>query len=200
MTKRRDKLKRRKNKREAKTIFIIYCDGETEKNYFKSFKVKLKDIGNVKILVKDAPNPLQIVKRLIKEKITVGDDGYYFWGVCDVDERYENIKEVIKEAKKDNIKLAISNPCFEYWILLHFKKTRPIYSKCNPIINELKKHIQNYDKNDRKIYNKISQLEIEAIKRAKEYGFKNKNLFESSEAATTVYKLVDELNTFLQNT
>lgn len=45
------------------------------------------------------------------------------------------------------MRLAISNPCFEYWILLHFKSTDRVFADCDEVIRELKKEFPAYAKN-----------------------------------------------------
>ena len=42
------------------------------------------------------------------------------WCVFDVDE-HPNVKGTIDRALRKNIKLAVSNPCFELWLVLHFQ-------------------------------------------------------------------------------
>lgn len=67
--------------------------------------------------------------------------------------KYEKkVKEIKNLDKNHNVTLIVSNPCFEYWILLHFENTRKNYdcnsSPCNQLIEKcLKKHIAGYEKN-----------------------------------------------------
>ena len=42
------------------------------------------------------------------------------WCVFDVDE-HPNVKGAIDRALRKNVKLAVSNPCFELWLVLHFQ-------------------------------------------------------------------------------
>jgi len=42
------------------------------------------------------------------------------WCVFDVDE-HPNLADARQQAKANSIKLALSNPCFELWLLLHFQ-------------------------------------------------------------------------------
>lgn len=53
-----------------------------------------------------------------------GDRGNVFdatWIVCDVDEFAEQLKSIRSDADKQGIQLAVSNPCFEVWLLWHQK-------------------------------------------------------------------------------
>jgi hypothetical protein len=41
---------------------------------------------------------------------------------------------------------AVSNPCFEYWLLLHFVNSVRSYPECKVVARELREHVPNYDK------------------------------------------------------
>ncbi|MGH3940412.1 MAG: RloB family protein, partial [Pseudonocardiaceae bacterium] len=45
------------------------------------------------------------------------------WCVFDVEwpKNHPNLKQAIQLARDHNIRLAISNPCFELWLILHFE-------------------------------------------------------------------------------
>lgn len=49
-------------------------------------------------------------------------------------------------AKQAGINLAISNPCFEYWLLLHFESCRAPLLDYIDVARRLKKHLPDYDK------------------------------------------------------
>ncbi len=40
--------------------------------------------------------------------------------VVDVD-RWENLDEIVSRCIKEGFRAAVSNPCFELWLLLHFR-------------------------------------------------------------------------------
>ena len=90
-------------------------------------------------------DPLSIVETAIEEK----DKGDYesVWCVFDLDtiEKNKEIKaEVKRKAKKGNIHIADSFPCFEIWYLLHYNYSTTSYSSSAQVISELKKHIGDY--------------------------------------------------------
>jgi len=65
------------------------------------------------------------------------------------------LNKVKTEAKANNLNLAISNPCIELWLLLHFDDP-PGIDTVDGFINKLKQHIPGYDKSV-----DFSQYEIE---------------------------------------
>jgi hypothetical protein len=50
------------------------------------------------------------------------------WCVFDIDE-HPKVPEAKNQARDNNIHLAISNPCFELWVLLHFQNQTAYVSR-----------------------------------------------------------------------
>lgn len=95
--------------------------------------VKIED-GN------DKPTPQQLVQKA-KEKMK--DNGYMegidkTFVVCDT-ENHTSLEAAKVEAKGNNITMITSNPCFEYWILLHLEDTTRPYQNCASLTKYLKK-------------------------------------------------------------
>ncbi len=46
-----------------------------------------------------------------------------FWCVFDVEwpRNHPGLKEAVQQARRSDIQLAVSNPCFELWLILHFQ-------------------------------------------------------------------------------
>jgi|ERR1022692_2479531 hypothetical protein len=46
-----------------------------------------------------------------------------FWCVFDVEwpRNHPGLHEAIEQAQQNRIQLAVSNPCFELWLILHFQ-------------------------------------------------------------------------------
>jgi hypothetical protein len=117
-----------------KIIILAFEGNDTEQVYFEDFKETFKntDLFNDDLIylhllnrpkndTNSAPN--HVFKKLKKE----AKDEYNFkstdelWMIIDTD-RWKNIDEIILECKKQgNMFVAVSNPCFEFWLLLHIK-------------------------------------------------------------------------------
>jgi hypothetical protein len=117
------------------------------------------------------------------------------WLVVDVD---NNRKEAFNKLQKwHNEKekhfFAISSPCFEYWLLLHFVENPGQLSidKCK---EKLKAHIPNYDKDidERKFHPNMQNIS-EAIARARKIEDQNKDISIFERNGSTVYDLVEKL-------
>lgn len=63
--------------------------------------------------------------------------------------RRRRLCEALEKAsatKPNKINVAISNPCFEYWILLHYEHCASRFRDCNKVITRLRKHDPGYKK------------------------------------------------------
>lgn len=123
-TKRR-KFNRQSTGHDYKKLFVIVTEGvKTEKQYFSLFskstqviRVKCLDSGH-------GSSPKHVLRRMKKqirkESLHSVDEA---WLVVDKDEwSDEQLGELHAWTQEaDNHHLALSNPCFEYWLLLHFE-------------------------------------------------------------------------------
>lgn len=119
-------------------LFIIVAEGDkTERNYFQTLEKKYKEDFRkrdlyFKWLDRDDPSysdpqsVYQTMQDFCEELKSERDIKKYdeFWIVIDTDE-HENRKEVIERIVEDcenlqNYYLALSNPCFEVWLICHF--------------------------------------------------------------------------------
>lgn len=124
-------LKRRVAVRQPRKTFVIFCEGErTEPEYLQALKRKpsVRDVAAVDIRVETSHGgaPLTLVSmaadarsRAISEEAEIDE----FWCVFDVEwpVNHANLKETIDQAHRNEIGVAISNPCFELWLILHFQ-------------------------------------------------------------------------------
>lgn len=114
--------------RDSKLI-IIATEGEiTEYQYFMGLKENIHNSRvHVEILKREDPSksaPDYVIKTLDEFRKTFNyekDDE--FWLVIDVDRwKEKKISEISQKCIQKNYFFAISNPCFELWLLLHFIK------------------------------------------------------------------------------
>ncbi|RTJ99854.1 RloB [Campylobacter jejuni] len=147
--KRKTKIRDRKPKRQENEVILIVCEGEkTEKNYLNRLK-DFFNLSNVSINIisgKDS-DPLKIVK-FAKEK-NKGNSYDKIYCVFDKD-THSDFNKARQECEKYKFEAITSNPCFEFWILLHFTYTTKSFSTNSPcselIESDLKKHIKDYKK------------------------------------------------------
>jgi hypothetical protein len=125
---RTDSLTRRKPRREPLPRILIVCEGiRTEKGYFQW----LGRAERIPIEISAGGTPKALVGKAVKRKGEADADGRRFgdpnlrfdevWCVFDVDE-HPYLSEAKRQAAANQIEVAISNPCFELRVLLHFRE------------------------------------------------------------------------------
>jgi len=129
-------------------IIYLFCEGEkTEPIYFRMLSRKFRDLLRDKysIQIKDTchTDPLGIINDALQLKIESGD---IIWCVFDMNGNTDtSIKEAVQKAGK-KINIALSNPCFELWFILHYDySTAPLHTK--EAISKIKEYIPKYKKN-----------------------------------------------------
>jgi len=188
--------------RRCKNILVIVCEGEkTEVQYFESFRKRNSGV-NIKPIHGKCTDPKNIVKFANKciDKWGINfKEGDGIWCVFDVDEnRDEAIKDAVKQAENNTIQVALSNPCFELWYLLHFEYIRSQISRVEAYERLREDFIQGYEKN-MKVYDRLLEKLPGAIKNSKELNKMHEDdhvdLFtKESNPSSQVYKLVEFIN------
>jgi len=180
--------------RSYRKCFIISAEGkETEKIYFNMFKSRNATV-DVQVVKKtnNKSAPQYILKEATRHVKKFGmRRGDEVWVVIDRDSWPDaELDWIFEECCRLKYNLAVSNPKFEYWLLLHFEDAKGVNSP-KKVTERLKKYLPNYDKNNLNVL-KVKEGVHDAIKRAK--------LKDSpptakwlSRTGSTVYKLVEKL-------
>jgi hypothetical protein len=142
---------------EPEKVIIISCEGRnTEPEYFNNLKIILKDhisaVIDVRVVPKDdnKSSPEDVVCKLDEYLLEKYDYKYEYdqlWVVWDrekVDSRKKEILKMLPKCKEKNYNIALSNPLFEFWLLMHLVDIT-IYSKedlfANKQISQKRKYI-----------------------------------------------------------
>jgi hypothetical protein len=156
MTRRRDRDRRparREAFRDVRKRILVVCEGKvTEPGYLRTFATASRNpLVDVEI-AREHGVPLTLViraKELREQPATTStpDPNLSYdevWCVFDTDE-HPHIPEAKNMASQNEIELAISNPSFELWLLLHFRDP-PGAQHRDRIREMLKGHLPNYGK------------------------------------------------------
>ncbi len=147
-----DSLSRRTGVRNvARRILIVCEDDKSSPNYFRAIIQKYR-LSAAAVVVGSGhqTQPIQVVDLAIerRERAKESTQETPFdetW--CVIDGEYgKKIANARARANAKNIKLAISTPCFEYWVLLHFKQTSNAGPDCKAVMRSLFEHIPDYEK------------------------------------------------------
>ena len=109
-------------------------------------------------------------KREMEAKQSVATVAYdVIWCVMDVEAPtpHVSLAQAFDKARANNLKIALSNPMFEYWYLLHFEKTSALMHQNQDVMKRLKKHHSKYKKNDPDFFWVIYPLTARAIQNSK---------------------------------
>ena len=176
-------------------MFVISVEGtKTEPQYFATFNGP-QSIVRVKCLKRKPTDssPIHVLKQmkvyLKEESLRKTDEA---WLVVDRDNwTEEQLQELIEWEKKSiQYGLALSNPNFEYWLLLHFEDGQGI-ANTRECSSRLKKYVCNYEKNI-DIAKFTLERKNQATARAKQRDIHLSNDL-SQKWTTTVYRLVEKI-------
>ncbi|TLU81789.1 MAG: RloB domain-containing protein [Chlorobium sp.] len=192
-TPRRD-FQRRIGVRRYRKLFVLATEGnKTEPEYFDLLQNNHSVIKVHCLKTKEGLAPLALLKKmeqyLKKESLKSSDEA---WLVADRDQWDESQLDQLYawSTTQKNIGFALSNPKFEYWLLLHFEEASGI-SSSRECSERLKRYLPEYDKeiDSRKI---TVEMITAAIRRAEQ---RDNNQCDNwpKETGTTVYRLVKNI-------
>ncbi|MEJ1416231.1 MAG: RloB family protein [Candidatus Sedimenticola sp. (ex Thyasira tokunagai)] len=212
--------KRKKKIRRVWPNLRIFCEGEkTEPNYINSYiDSKLPGNKTLRVVVvekTDKTTPLQLVEEAIAKKDSyLTPDGDIFWVVFDRESvaKYKDELHAKAQAlaKENGIKIALSNVCFELWLLLHLCDSAPPKSKCDEVISQtqFKKELRlrgvaDYKKGSKELYSFLANAICDARKRAKMMNARTRKGAEKGKSNpyqlnpyTDVHLLLDAIDSF----
>lgn len=121
--------------------------------------------------------PTSVVKRAIAlrdqaeiESRTRRDASLLFdeaWCLFDKDD-HPHLPDAISEASRHGINVALSNPSFELWLLLHFQK-QTAHILRHLVRRKVKAHLAEYDKRiDQKLFARLKDKFAMAVERARD--------------------------------
>lgn len=136
---------------------LVACEGKrTEPGYLDGIRIgqRLSE-RQVVILPHEGTDPVTVVHSVAQHRTVLrkerrwNDELDTAWAVFDDDDcqalRPDQWNDAVQRAGAWNIRLVVSNPCFELWYLLHFQHqtaglTRPM------VVQMLKQHLPEYRK------------------------------------------------------
>ena len=118
-------LKRAAGKRKELRTIVVFCEGlNSEPDYVNGLKELPVVADNTALNIEIHPKqgaPLTLVQMAAARK--QDDEVDECWCLFDVEwpQHHPNLTAALALAKEKGISLAISNPCFEVWLILHHK-------------------------------------------------------------------------------
>jgi len=198
------KFNRPQGKLQRKKVFILAFEGKvTEQLYFDIFKDEKKFPNARNLILRMLPwnsdtSPPKVLKRLKNYlECELPEPPFEAWLVVDRDNWTDQQLALVNRWTRKNPStqfLALSNPKFEYWLLLHFEEGNDLASskKCS---DRLVKCPCGYNKNKRTFdVSKITMEKVEnAVIRAKKKDRPKCKDWPRTMGNTTVYRLVEKI-------
>ncbi|NLX95321.1 MAG: RloB domain-containing protein [Rhodopirellula sp.] len=184
--------------RDASLVIIACEDTYAVKQYFARFHTR-KVQFHVLATEGGRSSPKDVLARLDAAKNDYAtEDGDSFWVCMDTDHWVEanhirNLRDVLRQCRQKGYEVAISNPCFELWLLLHFEEyTQTTEVPCSDVADALRQAAGSYRKDacDR-LAIEPSQVDV-AVARAKAMDRGLEDVLPSY-PVTRVYRLLELL-------
>ena len=132
------------NKKNVLPVFRIFCEGaKTEPYYINGYINNFYSEKRSIIVVADTNKntPVQLIDVAIESKCG-GHKDDWIWVVYDRESvgKYPDRlhAEARKKADDNGINIALSNVCFEFWLLIHFGYTSAGYTSCEDLLHRSK--------------------------------------------------------------
>ncbi len=174
--------KRGLRQRKIRPVILIVTEGsQTEPKYFEHFRTRQKNIDIRIVGARSSAGEtdyVSLVRKAIdyqnKNQISIAK-GDSIWVVADGDVNYNNpnpvdnknqqLQRARKMALARGIQIIISNPCFEFWYLMHFQYTTKFLKSYDEVKNILNKYLPEYEKTT-DVYENLKAYTTDAIQRA----------------------------------
>lgn len=193
MDRRRRRYTRGAPVREYRKLYIIATEGAaTEPAYFSLFQSKDATLRIHMLGSRHKSAPLKVFKRaeqyIRKQQLRKKDK---VWLVLDRDTWSKEVLDTVwHRCRELRFNFAVSNPCFEYWLLLHFEAGSGVTSADN-CRKKLVRYLPNFSKGHIEIEKLKSRIQT-AIEHAEQKDVPPCESWPGTNGST-VYRLVREL-------
>ncbi|MDP1858854.1 MAG: RloB family protein [Gemmatimonadaceae bacterium] len=194
-------LDRRGPSRDPLPFLLIVCEGEvTEPEYLERFRrhfvnrlVKIEVCGGggfPKTLVERAQELRSVAERAARTARDANLEFDEVWCVFDVDE-HPKLQDALQQARDHNIRVAISNPCIEIWLLWHFEDHASHIDR-RVLARRLRTFIPGYQKHVR--FDDLLAGYPDAVVRAKSMDARHEaNGTQNSNPSSGIYRLLERI-------
>src|SRR5262249_3965619 len=133
----------RRHRLDAETDILVVCGGRTEASYLAGCLHVSGSSVDMRVTHK-AVDPVSLVRYAARLSGHQRNEFDEVWCVVDVDQF--DITAAAHEAARRDIELAVSNPCFELWLLLHYEDCSAYLAGYAAVVQRLRRHVRTYDK------------------------------------------------------
>lgn len=163
--------------REQKDSYLIFCEGESEMEYFKSLGRDIVSMIDIKLHKLNNSSLVSVAREIISKVDRFKGTWKIFDKVfCVFDKNklsYEDFCEGQKKLKQKKIELIYSNKSFEVWILMHYSRFNRSVQREEEYSWLIQKHLPWIVKPYHGLYEKTKSLLEKAIINSKEVNKQN---------------------------
>lgn len=199
--------RRRVAVRRPRKTLLVFCEGEeTEPQYLMALKQEpsIREAASVEIRWRrdtigiTPPLPLvrkaaDAVDRASRESAEIDE----VWCLFDVEwpKNHPDLRRALDLARSSGVKVAVSNPCFELWLALHFQDCSR-WLDTVAAVKLRKQHDKAADKDvDKAIYMPLREDAAIRARRLEDQHQKNGKTFPNDNPSSGMYLLLDTLAT-----
>lgn len=194
-------LRRPRPSRDPLPRMLVVCEGTvTEPGYFREFAREERNRLVEVIIDDEGGSPKTLVERAASKKKDASrearrmrDDNLKYdevWCVFDVDQ-HPKLADAHQQARDNEIRAAVSNPCFELWLVLHFQEQTAFIERAQAAAL-VRAHVKGYEKHVD--YVRFRTTYEDAVRRARQLVRRNiGNGNEGGNPSTTVYELTERI-------
>ena len=164
-----------------KPNFFVFCEGESEVAYIGHLRSQYRVPIQIIPKKSDSNISTRYIENCKREYVLTKNDKTFLMFDLDVDGMLNHLRTIPGAV------LLVSNPCIEFWYLLHFEECHAELTQ-NVCIKKLRKHLEHYTKGTLALKEKqiLSDKISEAAERAKA-------LLSFNNPSTTIYKIIELL-------
>ena len=176
---------RKSKEKKMRPIFFVFCEGETEVAYVNFLRTKYRIPIEIISRKSDSNISCRYIENCKRAYVTTPADRTFLMYDLDVQGVFNRLSCI------PNVTLIVSNPCVEFWFLLHSQEFSSEMDT-KTCIGRYESLSANYKKGHLNLYDMrlLNEGEDAAIVRAKK-------LYSPTNPSTTVYKLVEALRAYL---
>ena len=192
----------------GRTILVVTEGLKTEPKYLNAVaNVLMIRALDFEIISPAGTDPITLTKKAIELRQTRLKDSKTtrlvkydeVWVCLDLEKpndiRHQQYQQALQLPGAGNIKFAVSYPCFEFWLLLHFKYSTAPQACCDDMLTEVKKHLPDYVKNEtpKLDYDRYVPIAVRHAEKIRQHHATAGNIPESN-PSTGVDKLIESMN------
>lgn len=142
-------MARQPKRRDLRFSVAVVGDGFTESIYFTDLRDTERP-DNLRI-IPDFPGRIGSFTGVLDRAIELRENYDRVYALVDMDaviaqQQQYNYQQQKAAAIRAGVMVLENNPCFEFWLLLHFRQTGRLFHNCGQVVAELRRYLPGYNK------------------------------------------------------